>query len=233
MMVDPFRIFMAACVLVCIHFHVLAQNANSGWNFLSHTQQLSKKWDLLFDAQVRTGDQFKAVNTLLLRAAAGYRVNDQNAFALGYASKNDWERENNEVQFQPEHRIYQQYQLSTQLGQTEWTFRGRFEQRFVKTERVLFSQRARAFTAFQIPIFVQGDFKKGLYLNFQDEIFLNVSHQSHVNNSFFDQNRVLGSVGYRWSEKIDTELGYMYWYQREADGDVATHVIQLMITTSF
>ncbi len=232
-MVYPFRMLIVAMVLSCAHVHAFAQNPYSGWAFLSHTQQLGKKWDLLFDAQVRTGEQFKLVNTLLLRSALSYRVNDENSFALGYASKNDWEPEGNEVRFQPEHRIYQQYQLDVKLAKTEWTVRARFEQRFIRSERVLFSQRARAFTAFQIPIFANEDFKKGLYLNFQDEIFLNVSRKSHVNNSVFDQNRLLGSVGYRWSEKIDTELGYMYWFQREQDGDAATNVIQLMITTSF
>jgi hypothetical protein len=53
-----------------------------------------------------------------------------------------------------------------------------------------------------------------------------------VNNSFFDQNRPFISIDYRWSKKIDTELGYMRWLKRETEQDVSTNVFELMITTS-
>jgi hypothetical protein len=233
-MVNSLKFVIAALILFCTPFRALAQSSNYGWIFLSHTQKLNDKWDLLFDAQVRSGERFKLVNTLLLRSALSYNVNEKNSFALGYASKNDWEREDSLTQYQPEHRIYQQYLFNTKLGRIAFTGRARYEQRFVRTEgRFLFSQRARAFAAFQIPIFMKNDVLKGMYLNFQDEIFLNVYNKHRANNSFFDQNRILGSLGYQWSDKVETELGYMWWYQQEIEGGVPANVIQLMITTHF
>jgi hypothetical protein len=232
-MSNVYKFVILALILFSVPFRAFTQNPNTGWIFLSHTQKLNSKWDLLFDAQTRTGDKFRSINTLLLRSAFNYNVNEKSSFALGYASKNDWEQQDNETHFQPEHRIYQQYLFNTEIGRIEFTGRARYEQRFVRSENAfLFSQRARAFTAFQIPVFAAKDFKKGPYINFQDEIFLNVAHKDRVNHSLFDQNRILGSLGYRWSEKIDTELGYMWWYQRENEGDMSTNVIQLMITTS-
>ncbi|MCE7067067.1 DUF2490 domain-containing protein [Dyadobacter sp. CY326] len=227
-------ILIAALILCCNPFRVFAQNPASGWVFVSHTQKLNSRWDLLFDAQVRTGNKLERVNTLLLRSGLNYNLNKKSAVALGYASKNDWEQGDTGSHFQPEHRIYQQFIFKTTLGKAELTGRARYEQRFIRSEdEFLFSQRSRAFVACQIPLFAAKDFQKGMYVNVQDEIFLNVSHKQHLNNSFFDQNRILGSLGYRWSDKIDTEVGYMWWFQREVEGDVSSNVIQLMITSSF
>lgn len=233
-MSQSFKIFLAALVMCCTPFRAFTQILNSGWIFVSHTQKLNSKWDLLFDAQVRTDEKVGSINTLLLRSALNYNLGTKSSFALGYASKNDWEQEDNGNRFQPEHRLYQQYIFETEFGKVEFTGRARFEQRFIRSEdEFLFSQRSRAFVACQVPVFAKKDFQKGIYLNFQDEIFLNVSHKHHINNSFFDQNRILGSLGYRWSDKIDTEVGYMWWYQRENEGDVSSNVIQLMITSNF
>ncbi|MCE7073753.1 DUF2490 domain-containing protein [Dyadobacter sp. CY327] len=229
-----FKFVIAALIMCCTPFRAFTQNPITGWIFISHTQKLHSKWDLFLDAQVRSVYKFKDINTLLLRSAINYNLNGNSSFALGYASKNDWEQEDNGTRFHPEHRVYQQYLFKTEFGRLQFTGRARYEQRYIRSEdEFLFSQRSRAFVACQIPVFAKKDFKKGTYLNFQDEIFLNVFHKNRVNNSFFDQNRILGSLGYRWSDKIDTEVGYMWWYQRENEGDVSSNVIQLMITSNF
>lgn len=233
-MMQSFKFVIAALILSCIPFRAITQNPISGWIFVSHTQKLNYRWDLLFDAQMRTDDKFKPIKTVLLRSALNYNLSKKTSFALGYASKNDWEQEDNDNRFQPEHRVYQQFLFKTEIGRVEFTGRARYEYRFIRSEnKFLFSQRSRGFVACQIPVFAKKDFQKGMYLNFQDEIFLNVSHKDRVNNSFFDQNRILGSLGYRWSDKIDTEVGCIWWHQREKEGDLFSNVIQLMITSNF
>jgi hypothetical protein len=230
-MIRPQLFTLAFCLLV---LSSLAQQENKGWFFLSHTQKLSKQWNILFDAQVRSTDRFMFVNTLLLRSGLSYSLNGKHSVALGYANKDDWEHEDKGITFQPEHRIYQQYLFETNWGKVECTVRGRFEQRFIRTDPdsgFRFSQRARAFAAFQLPVFANRDFSRGWYVAVQNEVFLNVTHRQNVNNSFFDQNRLYGSIGYRWSKKLDTELGYYWWRQSETDGFTSSHVYQLMFTT--
>jgi hypothetical protein len=212
----------------------LAQQENKGWFFLSHTQTLSKKWAILFDAQVRSTDKFMFVNTLLLRGGLRYSLNDKHSVAFGYVNKDDWEHEGKGITFQLEHRIYQQYLFETNLGKAEFTARGRFEQRFIRPgpdSAFRFSQRARVFAAFQLPVFANRNFSRGWYVAVQNEVFLNVTHRQNVNNSFFDQNRLYGSIGYRWSKKLDTELGYYWWRQSEMDGYTSSNVYQVMFTT--
>ena len=213
---------------------VCSQTAeNTGWLFLSHSQKLSKKFKALADVQVRSTDKLMHIKTLLLRAGIGYSLSDKNSVTVGYTYKGDWAMDGGKSMYSPENRIYEQYSFGSNIRKVEFTLRYRREQRFIKdTSNYNFSQRSRAFASFQIPLVANRDFSKGLYTTIQDELFLNVQHKEKVNNSFFDQNRAFISIGYRWSKKIDTEIGYMNWLKREFNGDEKTNVYQLMITTS-
>jgi len=227
------NLYLLFISLVFITPVMAQQTQHSGWLFLSHTQKVSSKFDVLADVQWRTGDQFTALNTRLWRTAVNYNFNKKQAIALGYANKNDWEKEENEKLHTLEHRLYEQYTYNFETERMEFNLRGRLEQRFVKEEKSEFSQRLRAFISVQIPLLANADFSEGLYAKIQDEIFLNVQHKERVNSSLLDQNRPYAAFGYRYNKHIDMETGYMRWLQREEDGDVNTNVFQFMITTSF
>jgi hypothetical protein len=205
-----------------------------GWFFLSHTQALTKKFDLLADAQLRSANRFDYLNTLLLRSAVNYNFNDKHAVALGYAYKRDWEHKAQGKAITTENRIYEQYLFNFKHHRTEFTLRARLEQRWIKEDDdVSFSQRSRAFISAQIPLIADTGFTRGLYTGIQNELFLNVHHKDRVNKHLFDQNRSYISIGYRWNKKIDTEIGYQYWYQKEMENDYRRNVIQIMVTTNF
>jgi len=164
----------------------------TGWFFLSHSQKISKKFKALADVQVRSTNKLIHVETLLLRGDVGYKVNDNSSVAIGYIYKGDWTTKNGKSLDRHENRIYQQYSFGTNIKRTEFTFRFRQEQRFVKdTGDYRFSQRSRLFLSFQLPIIANADFSKGLYSTIQDELFLNTQHKENMNNSFFDQDRAL------------------------------------------
>jgi len=194
---------------------------------------MNKTFDVLFDAQTRTADQFDYANTLLLRTALSYNLNDAHSVALGFAYKRDRERTGDVYEYTDENRIYEQYLHNFKIAKTEMMLRGRLEQRWVKEEETDFSQRARVFISAQIPLFADTTFSKGIYAGVQNEVFLNVSNKENVNGRFFDQNRTFFSLGYRWSKAIDTEIGYMYWYQPEMEDTFKRNIIQLQVTTSF
>jgi hypothetical protein len=206
---------------------------NGGWIFLSHTQKLSNKFDLLADVQLRSADEYAYLSTLLLRGALNYHINKHHAVAAGYTYKGDWEKESDTKTYMREHRIYEQYLYIFKLKRTELTVRTRLEQRFVQNSSIDFSQRARLFISAQIPLLANKEFTKGWYTTLQNELFVNVQHKDVVNHHFFDQNRPFASVGYRWNKKIDTEIGYMYWFQHEKDGNYGRNIIEIMVTTSF
>lgn len=225
--------------IVIIFFLIDARNSlaqtteNKAWFFLSHTQEVSRKLNVLADVQVRSSNELKRVQTLLLRGALSYNLNNEHSVALGYVYKGDWEEELAKLKYGLEHRIYQQYLYSHNLKRTELTVRFRLEQRFVKEEDAFdFSQRLRSFLSFQIPVAANKDFSKGLYTALQNEVFMNILHSENMNNHFLDQNRSYVSLGYRWNKKIDTEIGYYNWRQKERDGTTVSNVVQLMFTTT-
>jgi hypothetical protein len=205
-----------------------------GWFFLSHTQTLTKKFDLLADVQTRSADRFDYLTTLLLRGALSYKINSQQSVGLGYAYKGDWEEEDQSATaYSHENRIYEQYIYQFKIRRVEMMFRTRLEQRWIDEEVSNFSQRGRLFLSAQIPLKADTAFKKGPYLGVQNELFLNIQHKGKINNSLFDQNRAFTSLGYRFSKKMDAEIGYMFWYQKEIDDSYRRNVIQLMLTTHF
>lgn len=229
------RKLSAIAMLCLLAISAAAQTENTGWLFISHTQQLNKKFDVLADLQFRSSDQFDGFSALLVRTALNYNINKKHAVALGYTFLGKWEKDEMQTKIlTSENRIYQQYLLNFNTRRTEWNVRFRLEQRFIHQENhTEFSQRARAFVAAQIPIAANADFSKGFYAGVQNELFLTIQNQDHVNGHMLDQNRSLASLGYRWSKKIDTEFGYMFWTQKEEESYAKTNVWQLMITTSF
>ncbi|MFD1257569.1 DUF2490 domain-containing protein [Mucilaginibacter terrae] len=224
-------ITLILCITGCKSYAQLTET--QGWVFITHTQTLNKKFDLLADAQIRSANRFNYFNTMLLRSAINYNFNKKHSAAIGYAYKRDWEHEPAGIIIKLENRVYEQYLYNFKYHSTEITLRARLEQRWINEDMVKFSQRSRAFISAQIPLIADTAFTKGLYMGLQNEIFLNVQHKERVNNHFFDQNRSFFSIGYRWNKKIDTEIGYQYWYQKEMDNDYRRNVIQVMITTNF
>ncbi|RYE19524.1 MAG: DUF2490 domain-containing protein, partial [Sphingobacteriaceae bacterium] len=110
----------------------------------------------------------------------------------------------------------------------------RLEQRFINAEQGGFSQRLRYYIRSQLPLVrVDTIFNRGIYAALQNELFVNVQHQERASNSFLDQNRSYVSFGYRFSKKIDVELGYQFVYSKDRDGNLRNNVFQLGLYTDF
>jgi hypothetical protein len=239
-MKNPILLFQKYYLLAALTFLALlpekasAQSQENGaWLFLSHTQQLNKKFDILADVQLRSSDHFSYFSAILLRTALNYNITKAQSIAIGYAHKGDWEIEDVKKVYVPEHRIYEQYLYNYKVQRMEMMVRARLEQRLVMDGKYQFSQRARLLLSAQIPLVTDKNFSKGVYANIQNEVFLNVQHKERVNGSFLDQNRPYISAGYRFGKSLDMEFGYTRWFQREAASDQVTHLMQLMITSKF
>ncbi|WP_129714834.1 DUF2490 domain-containing protein [Pedobacter sp. SYP-B3415] len=220
------------CFFLCAG--ACAQSVSSqSWLFLSHQQKLGERYRLLADIQTRSEDFLARFQTLLLRSGLSYSITKTHSIAIGYAYKADWELDEAEPSFAHENRVFEQYLYERPLRRTELTFRCRLEQRWVSAPETRFSQRIRFFAGLQIPLSANADFSRGLYTGLQNEIFLNVTNRDAVNANLFDQNRSFGSIGYRWSKMVDTEIGYQFWHQKEADGISNRHVFQLQVSTGF
>lgn len=220
------------CILLLYFQQTSAQTIeHNGWLFWSHQQKISERWQFSADVQVRSSDKLKYVNTLLIRPGIGYKIKDNQTITVGYTYFGTWDEENDHKIYEPENRIFEQFQIENEIKKTEITNRFRYEQRFL--DQQTFAQRFRYYVQAQIPLLANPLFTKGLYLSVQNELFLNVQGKDRVNNHIFDQNRSYAGPGYRFSENLDLEIGYMFRYQIDKETNLRNNILQVVIKTSF
>ena len=206
----------------------------SGWLAFYHQQKITGKWGFMFDAQYRTDKQFSQTSAYFFRPGITYELTKSQSAGAGYMVFGSYDDENDSRIFYAENRIWEQYQIKAKIGKSSLSNRLRLEQRFINVDQGGFSQRLRYYIRSQIPLVrVDSSFKKGIYAALQNELFVNVQHQERASNSFLDQNRSYVSFGYRFSKKIDAELGYQFVYSKDRDGNLRNNVFQLGIYTDF
>ena len=221
-------------LIVMICNKAFCQNSEyNGWLFYSHQQKLSKKWQFSSDLQIRTAHQARYLNTLLIRPGIGYNINVKQMVTVGYTYFGSWENEIENKAYEPENRIFEQYQIESDVGKLDITNRLRFEQRFIgqKSDRI-FAQRLRYYVQFRLPILSDPLFTRGLYATVQNEFFLNVPGSNKAGKNWFSQNRSYAGIGYRYSDKLDVETGYMFRYMIEEEIDIRNNILQISIKSS-
>jgi hypothetical protein len=191
-------VLVAILVLPCI---ALSQNSDFGnWLIYIGNKKLNSKWNIHHEVQYRNYNAVGNLEQLLLRTGLGHTFNDgKNNVLLGYGyilSENYISNSDNKRTVN-EHRIFQQFTSSQNIGGIKLSHRYRFEQRFVESN---FKMRFRYFLALNIPL---GDKENKYYLSAYNEIFLNTK------TSIFDRNRLFGGIGYTINKNIKMEAGYM------------------------
>lgn len=206
----------------------------AGWLAIYHKQKITEKLGYMLDVQYRTDKQFSKTSAYFFRPGITYDVTKNQTAGAGYVIFGSYEDEASSRIFYAENRIWEQYQIQAKIGKASLNNRLRLEQRFINTENGGFSQRLRYYIRSQVPLVkVDTSFEKGIYMALQNEVFVNIRHKERAGNSFLDQNRSYVSFGYRFSKKIDAELGYQYIYSKNPDGNLRNNVFQLAVYTDF
>ena len=203
--------------------------------FVNNTK-FNQKWGLQFDAQIRSADDWDHVRNTLIRPALQYFINKDHNVALGYL----WQTTQNQVQgasntFLHEHRIFEQYIFNHKLSSIFASHRVRVEQRFIeRTNEDVFAQRFRYFFRLIQPLQkTAATFDRGVFVALQNEVFLNIQNKDQINKSVFDQNRLYLAGGYRFSKKIDLELGYMNQAVKNTTNHTNNSIVQFAVYTRF
>jgi len=199
------KTFMATliCILV-LPFIATSQESNLGnWLIYIGNKKLNNTWNIHHEVQYRNYDAVGDLEQLLLRTGLGYTFNERKNNILlgyGYILSENYIGDTNEKATVNEHRIFQQFTSKQNIGKLKLNHRYRFEQRFVEDD---FKMRLRYFLGFNYPLQNKEDGKSPLYLSAYNEVFLNTE------SDVFDRNRVYGGLGYKFSENLKLELGYM------------------------
>ena len=228
-----FCVLTGAC-LMSIHHTSHGQKQFTGWIASFNTISLDKKWAVHFDGQLRSSDNYKHVQTILLRPGLNLKLRKNITLTAGYAYIRGRRTIGGISGYVPEQRIWEQFLISHKLAGGTLSHRFRLEQRFISKSFVennelvnegnVYANRFRYFARALIPV-VTG---KGPYLALQNEIFLNFGDKSSVNGKVFDQNRAYMATGYRFHKSFDAELGYMNQYTSGRDiAFTNNHILQI------
>lgn len=228
-----------------------SQSIHTGWIASFNTFTTSKNTSIHFDAQFRSADEWKHMQTLLLRPGINRKVSDRTLASMGYAYignrrtisiPDDLTGTRTLSGVVPEHRIWQQLIYTHPLAHTTLAHRFRLEQRFLGTSAIkgedwvnegnVYANRIRYFFRTILPLTSNKPFKNGIFTAIQNEVLFNVGNNTHVNGKAFDQNRAYLAAGYRVNPRFDLELGYMNQYiQGRGKTFTNNHVLQLACYT--
>lgn len=179
----------------------IGQDSNFGnWMMYFGNKKFNSKWNFHHEVQYRNYNTIGDLEQLLLRAGLGYNLTENTNILMGYGyilSENYIGDTDEKFQVN-EHRIYQQLITKQKFDNISIQHRYRFEERFVEDD---FRLRFRYFLNVNVPLSKNETNK--WYLSAYNEIFLNTE------SSIFDRNRLYGGLGYKISDAVRMELGYM------------------------
>lgn len=236
------NLFIIGLLLLSID-RTMAQTQFAGWVADFNTFKINTKLSVHSDFQLRSSDQLKHVQTLLLRAGLNYHMNKKLVLTGGYAYIHNRSVQGGISGYVPEHRIWEQVlfthpvSISSRIKGT-LAHRLRLEQRFLprpyvqngelKHDGNLYANRLRYFIRNITPLVPWSASGKAPFLALQNEVFVNIGDKSAVNRKFFDQNRAYIALGYRFNKQFDAEVGYMNQYINGRDAAFTNnHIVQL------
>ncbi len=209
-------------------------NANGWWNYFGDHPIGNSKWGLHLEGQWRRSNVLTNWQQLLIRPAVNYSLHPNLTFTAGYGyiATSRYGDFPVGVPF-PEHRFFQQMQLTQKVGRVSMAHRYRLEQRElgelsvaptgVRTHtRWRHENRFRYMYRVMVPI--KGKFGIALY----DEFFLNFG--KNVANNVFDQNRAYGALTYTLPKKSRLEIGFMEQTLQQRNGRVIENNHTLMVS---
>lgn len=220
------KYWISTLILIISFSTVAAQNSriNSnntiGWFNYFGTFKLDKKFSIHSEYQWRREDYVINWQQSLLRVGLNYQVKPSLQFRVGYAWIETFPYDeipiNGLGRDFTEHRIFQAATLSGSIEKWHFSHRFMLEQRWIGTysdptktseDEYLFLNRLRYMFRLQMPLKGNSIVNNTPYLAAYNEIFIGFG--SNVNENVFDQNRIGLLLGYRFSDHLRIEGGYL------------------------
>lgn len=213
---------------------VQTHNLHGWWSYAGDHPLGNSKWGLHLETQVRRHNVATQWQQLLIRPAVNYSIkpNVMVSAGYGYIATSRYGDYPVAVPF-PEHRFYEQLQITEKLGRVGVVHRLRLEQRELGELRVLpngdrehtrWRHENRLRYMYRVLIPIQGRWSIAIY----DEVLINFG--KNVANNVFDQNRLYGAIGYNLPKKSRLEVGYLEQTLQQRNGRVFENNHTIMVT---
>lgn len=198
------------------------------WLLLNSTVRFHDRLSLYVEAQPRFFE-FSSMQQLLLRGALNVHLHPDLLISAGYGFVETWAYGAfpSAAAF-PEHRLWEQAQLNSQVGRVRFQNRARLEQRFIGqlskdsdgdyfVDGYQETNRFRHLLRITVPLNRTTMTAKTVFISLYDEIFLNFGSPL-VKANLFDQNRATASLGYHFTDDFNLQLGYINQLIEKSDG---------------
>lgn len=179
------------------------KNDIGNWLIYFGDKKINDKFNWHHEVQYRNFNFIGDTEQLLLRTGLGYNLSENNnniLFGYGFIYSEPYIENTSKKTSNSEHRVFQQFITRQAFGRFFIQHRYRFEQRFFENE---FKLRLRYFLAVNIALNNKELTNNTFYLSVYNEIFVNAKQ------NYFDRNRLYGGIGYKFSKKIRSEIGFM------------------------
>lgn len=199
------------------------------WTVYSGDHPVSERWGLHFDGQWRRAEFGGKWQQLLLRPGVNFALTRRVQLTAGYAYIRTYPYGEFPARAAfPEHRLYQQVQVTHGWGMMRVQHRSRLEQRFVGTA----GPQPRTWTyqnRFRQQVRVEAPLRDSWYLPVFNEIFIGLP--PNYGARVFDQNRLFAGVG-RAAGRVKVEAGYLNHFVGQRNGRVFEFNNTLLVTVS-
>lgn len=187
--------------------------------------RISDKWGILFDANIRTRDNFTdGFSVSIIRPGLMYYLSENTSLAVGYAYGHYFAGNDGRQVVMPEHRPWQQIMWSNRYPKMRLQQRLRLEERFRHKlaapdklgEGYNFNYRVRYNFSLSAPVGKKPFAPQTFSFVFNDEAMLNFGKEIIYNT--FDQNRLFLGFNYHVSKISNVQVGYMNTLQQQVAG---------------
>ena len=233
----------AAIVLVpSVSFAQRQTHTNTnGWLVFNADVALNEKWAILFDASARRSGTWDEPMANFVRGGLAYEVTYNVRVAVGA----NWSRTYPYGELPSdypvtERRIWQQMQVSHDIGRLDVTHRYRLEQRFrgrrndPDVDQIDYWERSNRFR-YQVKgtLPLRGDAvePREWYVSLANELFIGIGR--HIQYNIFDQDRASVAVGYRLTRNWRTEAGFLEHVIFKSNGTDVERNHTLTLTLSY
>jgi hypothetical protein len=217
---------LAICFIALFYSPAAAQNARLrddntiGWYTFTGTFRWHQKWSLHTEYQWRRENFLPDWQQSLLRLGVNYHVHSNVTLHAGYGWIVTFDYGDVPInplgRTFPEHRTYQQVNLTQKVGRMDVLHRYRLEQRWIgqftsvaseQVDRWTYLNRLRYMARIQVPLKGSTLDDREFYAAAFDEIFIGFGR--NINQNVFDQNRLALLGGYRFNSKLRVEAGFL------------------------
>lgn len=200
----------------------------NGWLIYTGDHPVSKRWGVHLEGQARRYQGLVQWQQWFVRPAVNYQLNKNWMLSGGYLYVDTYRYGDFPVPFKfPEHRFYQQAQLTQTIGKFIWAHRYRLEQRQIGEMESGEVSNWRYENRFRYMLRADLRWKSGWGIAAYNEFFVNFG--KNVGANVFDQNRAYLVVTRKVGKYNRIEAGYLHQLLQQRNGRIfeSNHTLQL------